>query len=89
MGVAGSGKTTVGAALAQKLCLDYADADAFHNKASVAKMAAGHPLDDDDRSPGFKPSGSGCPRTTRPVALPAARPCAAATATPCARPRLA
>jgi gluconokinase len=51
MGVAGSGKTTVGAALAQKLCLDYADADAFHNKASVAKMAAGHPLDDDDRSP--------------------------------------
>jgi gluconokinase len=51
MGVAGSGKTTVGAALAQQLCLDYADADAFHGKASVAKMAAGHPLDDDDRSP--------------------------------------
>lgn len=51
MGVAGSGKTTVGAALAQRLCLDYADADTFHDKASVAKMAAGHPLDDDDRSP--------------------------------------
>ena len=51
MGVAGSGKTTVGAALAQQLCLDYADADAFHGKASIAKMAAGHPLDDDDRSP--------------------------------------
>ncbi len=51
MGVAGSGKTTVGAALAQRLCLDYAEADAFHGEASVAKMAAGHPLDDDDRSP--------------------------------------
>ena len=51
MGVAGSGKTTVGVALAQRFCLDYADADAFHDEASVAKMAAGHPLDDDDRSP--------------------------------------
>jgi gluconokinase len=51
MGVAGSGKTTVGAALAQRLCLDFADADAFHDKANVAKMAAGHALDDDDRSP--------------------------------------
>ena len=51
MGVAGSGKTTVGAALATRLRLNYADADAFHDRASVAKMAAGHPLDDDDRSP--------------------------------------
>ena len=51
MGVAGSGKTTVGTALAQQLCLDYADADTFHDKANVAKMAAGYPLDDDDRSP--------------------------------------
>ena len=51
MGVAGSGKTTVGAALARRLCLDYADADEFHDEASVAKMAAGHPLDDDDRAP--------------------------------------
>src|ERR1035438_4556997 len=51
MGVSGSGKTTVGAALARRLCLDYADADTFHDKASVAKMAAGHPLNDDDRSP--------------------------------------
>jgi gluconokinase len=51
MGVAGSGKTTVGAALAKRLGLDYADADAFHGEASVAKMAAGHPLNDDDRGP--------------------------------------
>jgi len=32
MGVSGSGKTTVGAALARRLRLDYADADAFHDK---------------------------------------------------------
>lgn len=51
MGVAGSGKTTVGAALAKRLCLDYADADAFHGEASLAKMTAGHPLNDDDRGP--------------------------------------
>ena len=51
MGVAGSGKTTVGDALARQLGLDYADADTFHDKNSVAKMAAGHPLNDDDRSP--------------------------------------
>jgi gluconokinase len=51
MGVAGSGKTTVGAALAKALGLDYADADAFHGKAAVAKMSAGHPLNDDDRLP--------------------------------------
>lgn len=51
MGVAGSGKTTVGAALAERLGLEYADADAFHGEASVAKMAAGHPLNDDDRGP--------------------------------------
>lgn len=51
MGVAGSGKSTVGPALAGKLGLDYADADQFHSEANVAKMAAGHPLDDDDRAP--------------------------------------
>ena len=51
MGVAGSGKTTVGQALADRLGIEYADADAFHSAASVAKMASGHPLDDDDRAP--------------------------------------
>ncbi len=51
MGVSGSGKTTVGEALAARLGLDYSDADAFHPPANIAKMAAGHPLDDDDRAP--------------------------------------
>jgi gluconokinase len=51
MGVSGSGKTTVGAALAQRLRVPFADADDFHPPANVAKMAAGEPLDDADRGP--------------------------------------
>ena len=51
MGVAGSGKTTVGGALAARLGLPFADADEFHPPANVAKMAAGRPLDDSDRLP--------------------------------------
>jgi gluconokinase len=51
MGVSGSGKTTVGAALAQRLRVPFADADDFHPPANIAKMKAGTPLDDDDRRP--------------------------------------
>lgn len=51
MGVSGSGKTTVGEALAERLHLDYADADSFHPQSNIDKMAAGHPLNDDDRAP--------------------------------------
>jgi gluconokinase len=51
MGVSGSGKSTVGAALARRLGVPFADADAFHPPANIAKMAAGTPLDDDDRHP--------------------------------------
>jgi gluconokinase len=51
MGVSGSGKSTVGAALAQRLRVPFADADDFHPPANIAKMTAGHPLDDDDRLP--------------------------------------
>ena len=51
MGVTGCGKTTAGAALAQRLRVPFADADDFHPEANVTKMAAGIPLDDDDRSP--------------------------------------
>src|SRR2546423_14991159 len=50
-GVAGSGKTTVGAMLAGRLGWLYAEADDFHPEANVAKMAAGHPLTDEDRWP--------------------------------------
>ncbi|KUI33564.1 gluconate kinase [Mycobacterium sp. IS-1496] len=51
MGVSGSGKSTVGAALAQRLRVPFADADDFHPAENIAKMTAGHPLDDDDRHP--------------------------------------
>jgi gluconokinase len=51
MGVSGSGKTTIGAMLAGRLGWPYAEADDFHPPANVAKMAAGHPLTDEDRWP--------------------------------------
>lgn len=50
-GVAGSGKTTVGALLAGRLRWRFADADTFHPEANVAKMRAGIPLTDEDRQP--------------------------------------
>lgn len=51
MGVAGSGKSTVGAALAQRLGVSFEDADHMHPPGNVAKMAAGQPLTDADRHP--------------------------------------
>jgi gluconokinase len=51
MGVAGSGKTTVGTALADRLGLVFEDGDALHPPANVAKMARGEPLTDADREP--------------------------------------
>ena len=51
MGVAGSGKSTIGRALADSLGWRYADADDFHPVANVAKMRSGQPLTDTDRAP--------------------------------------
>ena len=51
MGVAGSGKTTVGKLLAQRLGWHFYDADAFHPAENIEKMANGTPLDDADRLP--------------------------------------
>jgi gluconokinase len=50
-GVSGSGKTTVGRLLADRMGWPFADGDSFHPAANVAKMAAGIPLTDDDRWP--------------------------------------
>lgn len=50
-GVAGSGKTTVGSLLAERLGWPFTDADALHPAANIAKMRAGHPLSDADRAP--------------------------------------
>ena len=51
MGVSGSGKTTVGQALAARLGCPFYDGDDFHPPANVAKMASGTPLNDADRAP--------------------------------------
>lgn len=51
MGVSGSGKSTVGRALAERLGVPFADGDDLHPAANRAKMKAGTPLDDDDRRP--------------------------------------
>ncbi|MCR6030388.1 gluconokinase [Nocardioides sp. zg-579] len=51
MGVSGSGKSTVGAALARRLGVPFADADDLHPAANIAKMSRGEPLDDGDRRP--------------------------------------
>lgn len=51
MGVAGSGKTTIGERIARELGWSFADADDFHPPANVAKMSAGEPLSDEDRDP--------------------------------------
>ena len=45
MGVSGSGKTTIGQALAHELGWRYLDADDYHPAANVAKMAKGVPLE--------------------------------------------
>lgn len=51
MGVAGTGKTTVGRLLADRLGVPYAEGDDFHPSANIAKMSAGTPLTDEDRWP--------------------------------------
>lgn len=51
MGVSGSGKSTVGGLLAERLDWVFEDGDAFHPASNVAKMSAGTPLTDEDRWP--------------------------------------
>lgn len=51
MGISGSGKSTVGQQLAERLGWPFYDGDDFHPPANVSKMSQGIPLDDDDRRP--------------------------------------
>ena len=51
MGVSGVGKTTLGKAIAQQLDIPFYDADDFHPQENKDKMAAGIPLQDEDRWP--------------------------------------
>ena len=50
MGVSGSGKSLIGAALARALDVDFVEGDDYHTAANVARMASGIPLTDDDRA---------------------------------------
>ncbi len=51
MGVAGSGKTTIGSLLAEALHCDFLEGDALHPAANIEKMSRGIPLTDADRAP--------------------------------------
>lgn len=51
MGVAGCGKSAVGAALAARIGATYIDGDDLHPPANIARMSRGEPLTDDDRRP--------------------------------------
>jgi gluconokinase len=51
MGVSGCGKSTLASALAIRLGWHFVEGDALHPAANLAKMAAGQPLDDNDRQP--------------------------------------
>jgi gluconokinase len=57
MGVTGSGKSTVGTVLAERMGVPFADADDFHSPDNVAKMRAGVALDDHDRFPWLRTIG--------------------------------
>ncbi len=51
MGVSGSGKSTIGRALAHRLQARFIEGDDFHPPANIAKMSQGTPLTDEDRWP--------------------------------------
>lgn len=51
MGAAGSGKTTVGVALAREMGWDFVDSDLLQPPGNISRMREGHPLDDNDRAP--------------------------------------
>ena len=54
MGVSGSGKSTIGKKLSEKLLWPYFEGDDYHSLKNKEKMAAGFPLTDQDRAPWLK-----------------------------------
>lgn len=69
MGVAGSGKTTMGRAAAERLGLPFVEADDFHSLANREKMSAGQPLTDADRRPWIEDLTAALARTDAPVVI--------------------
>lgn len=67
MGVAGSGKTVVGLALAARLERRFVDADDLHPSANVEKMRRGEPLNDDDRAPWLDTVGATLAESSAPI----------------------
>ena len=65
MGVSGSGKTTIGTLLAERLGWEFADGDDFHPPANVEKMHGGHPLTDEDRWPWLRAIAAWIDKTCR------------------------
>ncbi|WP_240758009.1 gluconokinase [Palleronia sediminis] len=58
MGVSGSGKSTIGEALAARLGRDYLDGDTLHPRANIDRMARGIALTDADRLPWLEQVGA-------------------------------
>ena len=54
MGVSGTGKTTLGQALAARLGWEFVEADDYHPASNVQKMRSGRALDEKDRGPWLK-----------------------------------
>jgi gluconokinase len=63
MGVSGCGKSSIGRALARRLDVPFIEGDALHPAENVAKMAAGTPLDDNDRWPWLEKVGQALAET--------------------------
>lgn len=87
MGVSGTGKTTIGQAVAEQLGAVFVEGDQFHPQANVDKMASGVPLDDDDRRPWLEALAGRIREFDEQAGLRsrAARPCGGPIATGCAR----
>lgn len=69
MGVSGCGKSSIGAAFAATIGGQFIDGDDLHPAANVAKMAAGQPLNDDDRAPWLLKVGHALKTGTGPVII--------------------
>ena len=65
MGVSGSGKTTIGEAIAARTGWPFLDADLLHPQSNIDKMEAGIPLTDADRRPLAGPGGRLDPRAAQ------------------------
>lgn len=76
MGVSGSGKSTIADKLAERIGWRSVDGDKFHPASNIAKMSAGHPLDDEDRWPWLRAIAAEIDRSCR-ASEPAVIACSA------------